>query len=109
MIYGLLISTAWAQQAQNPQQPGMLEALFPFVIIFVVFYFLLMRPQQKKLKEHQELLKNLKRGDQVVTSGGIYGEITGLTETFVTLEISENVKIKVARSQIAGHVKEGAS
>jgi preprotein translocase subunit YajC len=81
-------------------------SFIPLILIFVVFYFLLIRPQQKKVKEHQELVANLKRGDAVVTSGGIYGEITGMTDTVITLEIADNVRIKVARGHIAG--KQGA-
>ncbi|NCC77641.1 MAG: preprotein translocase subunit YajC, partial [Clostridia bacterium] len=67
-----------------------------------IFYFLLIRPQQKKAKEHQNYLANLKKGDKVITGGGIYGQIAGLTDKVVTLEIAENVRIKVSRSAIAG-------
>ena len=74
----------------------------PLILIFVVFYFLLIRPQQKKAKEHQSYLSNLKKGDKVVTGGGIHGQIAGLSDTVVTLEIAENVRIKVNRSAIAG-------
>jgi preprotein translocase subunit YajC len=74
----------------------------PLILIFVVFYFLLIRPQQKKAKEHQNYLANLKKGDRVITGGGIHGQITGITDTVVTLEIAENVRIKVSRSAIAG-------
>ena len=74
----------------------------PLILIFVVFYFLLIRPQQKKAKEHQGYLANLKKGDKVITGGGIHGQIAGLTDTVVTLEIAENVRIKVNRTAIAG-------
>ena len=80
--------------------------LFRSILIFAVFYFLLIRPQQKKAKEHQAYLANLKRGDKVITSGGIYGQITGLTESAVTLEVAENVRIKVSRSSILGSALE---
>jgi preprotein translocase subunit YajC len=74
----------------------------PLVLIFIVFYFLLIRPQQKKAKEHQVYLTNLKKGDKIITGGGIHGQIVGLTETVATLEIAENVRIKINRSAIAG-------
>ena len=74
----------------------------PLVLIFIVFYFLLIRPQQKKAKEHQNYLSNLKKGDKVITGGGIHGQITGITDSVVTLEIAENVRIKVNRAAIAG-------
>lgn len=69
--------------------------------IFAIFYFLLIRPQQKRTKEHQELLKSLKRGDDVITSGGIYGRIADIEEGTVLLEVAERVKIRVSRDQIA--------
>lgn len=74
----------------------------PLILIFVVFYFLLIRPQQKKAKDHQQYLANLKKGDKIVTGGGIHGQITGLTDSVVTVEIAENVRIKVSRGSILG-------
>lgn len=85
---------------------AMMGQILPIILIFAVFYFLLIRPQQKKAKEHQAYLANLKRGDKVITSGGIYGQITGLTESAVTLEVAENVRIKVSRSSILGSALE---
>jgi len=82
-----------------------LTSFLPLILMFVVFYFLLIWPQQKKAKAHRQVLANLQKGDNVVTSSGIYGQITGLTETTVTLEIAEKVRIKVSRSAIAGGVK----
>jgi preprotein translocase subunit YajC len=73
--------------------------------MFVVFYFLLIWPQQKKAKAHKQVLSSLQKGETVVTSSGIYGTITGITDTVVTLEIAEKVRIKVARNSIAGVVK----
>jgi preprotein translocase subunit YajC len=72
----------------------------PLILIFVVFYFLLIRPQQKKAQEQQRFLGNLQRGDKVMTGGGVHGTITGLTDTAVTLEIADNVRIKVQRGYI---------
>ena len=74
----------------------------PLILMFVIFYFLLIRPQQKRAKEHREVLANLKRGDTVITAGGIHGKITGLTDTIVTLEIADKVRVKVSRNQISG-------
>jgi preprotein translocase subunit YajC len=81
-------------------------SFLPIVLIFVIFYFLLIRPQQKRAKEHRTLLSNLKLGDQVLTSGGIYGRVTGLREDVVTVEISDKVRVKVNRGNIAGVVKQ---
>ncbi|MGQ9647476.1 MAG: preprotein translocase subunit YajC [Thermodesulfobacteriota bacterium] len=80
-------------------------SFLPIILIFVVFYFLLIRPQQKRAKEHRALLENLKSGEYVLTSGGIYGRITGIKDNIVTLEISDKVRVKVNRGNIAGVVK----
>ena len=88
---------------------GGLGPFVPLIAMVVIFYFLLIRPQQKKAKQHQAMLDAMKRDDMVVTTGGVHGKITGLTDAIVTLEISPNVKIKVSRANIAGmsvaHVK----
>jgi preprotein translocase subunit YajC len=84
---------------------GGIGAFLPLILMFVVFYFLLIWPQQKKAKAHRQVLSNLQKGDNVVTSSGIYGTITGLTDTVVTLEIAEKVRIKVARNSVAGVMK----
>ena len=81
-------------------------SFLPIVLIFVIFYFLLIRPQQKRAKEHRTLLSNLRLGDQVLTSGGIYGRVTGLRDDVVTVEISDKVRVKVNRGNIAGVVKQ---
>ena len=77
-------------------------SFLPIILIFIVFYFLLIRPQQKRSKDHRALLSNLKEGDQVMTSGGIYGRITGIRDDKITLEISDKVRVKVSRGHIAG-------
>ncbi len=86
-----------------------LATFFPLILLFLVFYFLLFWPQQKKAKAHRQLLANLQKGDNVITNAGIYGTITGITDTIVTLEIAEKVRIKVARSSIAEVIKNPAS
>lgn len=78
-------------------------AFLPFVLIFVLFYFLILRPQQKQGKKRNEMLKALKRGDDVITSGGIYGKILNISEEeVVTLEVSKGVSIRISRSGITG-------
>ena len=81
---------------------GGMTSLFPLIAIFAIFYFLLIRPQQKKAKTHRMMLERLKKGDQVLTQGGVYGKITSLADNFVTLEIADKVRVKVARNYIAG-------
>ena len=83
-------------------QGGGFAALVPLLLMFAIFYFLLIRPQQKKQKKHRELLGGLKKGDMVVTVGGLHGRITGITETVITLEIAEKVRVKVGRGFISG-------
>ena len=81
----------------------------PLILMFAIFYFLLIRPQQKKAKEHRELLSALKVGDNVMTNGGLYGKVTGLKENVVTVEIAPKVRVKVSRGSIAGlNNKEGS-
>ncbi|MES0363816.1 MAG: preprotein translocase subunit YajC [Desulfobacteria bacterium] len=89
-------------------QGGGFGAMVPLILMFAIFYFLLIRPQQKKQKAHRQLLGDLKKGDRVITSGGLYGRITGITDTVVTLEISEKVRVKVGRGNIAGLARSDA-
>jgi preprotein translocase subunit YajC len=80
---------------------GMFTSIIPFVLIFVIFYFLLIRPQQKKAKEHRKMIEELKKGDKVITSGGVYGIIEAVGTGTVTLKIAENVKVKFGKAYIA--------
>lgn len=95
-------SVALAQTAATgaAQQPSALETFAPFIFLFVVLYFLMIRPQARKQKEHQKFVTELKRGDEVITTSGILGSIEGLTEAFVTLQVADGVRIRVLRSQI---------
>ena len=105
------IDTAYAMGTQpggGGGQGSSFITFLPIILIFVIFYFLLIRPQQKQRKEHQNLLGNLKVGDQVITTGGMYGKITGMRENIITLEISEKVRVKVNRANISGVVKSDA-
>ena len=94
--------TSIAYAANGAAPSGGIMSFIPLILIFVIFYFLLIRPQQKKAKEHQGYLANLKKGDNIVTTGGLHGLITGLTDTVVTLEIAENIRVKVSRQHILG-------
>ncbi|MFW6412536.1 MAG: preprotein translocase subunit YajC [Oceanicaulis sp.] len=79
----------------------MLIQLAPFLLIFVVFYFLLIRPQQQRMKKHREMIDNLRRGDEVITQGGIVGKITRIADADVSVEIAEGVRVKVIKGTIA--------
>ncbi len=95
----MLISPAYAQSGGGL---GGMESLLPLVLIFVVFYFLLIRPQQKKAKTHREMLGNLRRGDQIVTNGGLVGKIIRIpNEAELIIEIAEGVKVRVLRGMIS--------
>lgn len=96
----MIISPAYAQAAGGA---GGLSSLLPFLLIFVVFYFFLIRPQQKRAKEHRELVNNVKRGDKIVTSGGLLGTVSKSVEGHesVEVEIAKDVKVSVMRSMIA--------
>ena len=95
-----MIGVAYAQGAAAAPAGGGMTQFIPLILIFIVFYFLLIRPQQKKAKEQQDFLSNLKKGEKVMTGGGVHGKITGLTDSAVTLEIAEGVRIKVHRGYI---------
>ncbi|MGF6231879.1 preprotein translocase subunit YajC [Inquilinus ginsengisoli] len=98
----MLISEAYAQTADAGAAggAGMLMQFAPLILIFVVFYFLLIRPQQKRAKEHRDMLGNLRRGDRVVTGGGIVGTVQKVADDELTVEIAENVRVKVIRSTV---------
>ncbi len=93
-----------AQGAGAPDSTSMLVNLLPLILIFVLFYLLFIVPQRKQQKQHQELLKSLKKGDDVLTTGGIYGTIVGFNErdNTVYLKVAENIKIEIQRASIAG-------
>lgn len=96
----MFISEAFAQTAGGSESS--LMSLMPFVLIFVVFYFLLIRPQQKRAKEHKSMVEGLKRGDKVITSGGIVAKVSKvIDDNEVEVEISSDVKVRVIRSTIS--------
>ena len=80
---------------------GGFAGFIPLILMFVIFYFLLIRPQQKRTKEHRQMIANLKKGDRIITSGGIHGRITGMDETTLTVEIADKVRVKVARGNVS--------
>lgn len=79
---------------------GGFSTFIPLILMFVIFYFLLIRPQQKKTKEHRQMISSLKKGDRIVTSGGLHGRITGLSDTTLTVEIADKVRVKVSRGNV---------
>lgn len=88
---------------------GLLQGPLPMlVLMFAIFYFLLIRPQQKKAKQHKEMLAALKVGDKVLTGGGVYGKITGIDQDVITVEIADGVKIKVNRGYVSGMADQNA-
>jgi len=103
-ILDFFIASAHAQDAT---QPGGLMSFLPLIIIFVIFYFLLIRPQMKRAKEHKKLVAELGNGDEVVTNGGLLGRITDVGESFITVELADNVQIKVQRHAIASVMPKG--
>ena len=99
-----MISTAFAMGASGGAaggQAGGLAGFLPIIILFAIFYFLLIRPQQKKAKEHRDMISNLKKGARIISSGGIYGTIISIDDTTIGLEIAEKVKIKISRGNVA--------
>lgn len=96
-------SLAFAMGASGAEAQGNpIAAFVPLIVMFAIFYFLLIRPQQKKAKQHREVLANLKKGDHVLTAGGLYGRIHAISEDVLTLEIGDDVKVKTNRNYIAG-------
>jgi preprotein translocase subunit YajC len=88
---------------------GGFASFIPLILMFVIFYFLLIRPQQKKSKEHKAMISNLKKGDRIITSGGLYGRITGLDETTLTVEIADKVRVKVVRGNVSALAQSAAA
>ena len=88
-----------------PPQPGLASMVVPFALMFGVIYFLMIRPQQKKMKEQQKMMSELKHGDEILTNSGILGKVTGLTEKVVTVEVADNVRVKMLKSQVSQVIK----
>ncbi len=101
------ISDAWAEAAPAAAQDAGLMGFLPLIIIFVIFYFLLMRPQMKRAKEHRKMVEALSKNDEVVTSGGILGKVTDVEESMITVEIAEGVRVKVQKSAVSSILPKG--
>lgn len=101
-----MISVAYAMGQTGgggaAQGAGGFTSFIPLILMFVIFYFLLIRPQQKKSKQHREMVNNVRKGDRIVTSGGIHGRITAVSDTTLTVEISDKVRVKLNRGNVAG-------
>jgi len=101
-----LISAAHAQ-APAASAPNMMVTILPLVLMFVVFYFLLIRPQMKRQKEHRALVEGIAKGDEVVTTGGMLGRVDELGDTYITIEIAPNTRVKVQRQAVSQVVPKG--
>lgn len=105
-LLNFIVEPAWAQDAA-PGTGSQLNFLVMMGVIFVLFYFLLIRPQQKKQKEHRQMVEALGAGDEIVTAGGVLGKVTGVGEQFLTVEVSNNVVVKVQRHTVAAVLPKG--
>lgn len=100
-----LISDAWAQA--GGEAGGSLFSLLPLVVIFVLFYFLLIRPQQKRAKQHKEMVAALKKGEEIVTNGGLLGKVIDVDDNFVTVEIAGGLNVRIQRQAVAQVMPKG--
>ncbi|MGB2764043.1 MAG: preprotein translocase subunit YajC [Candidatus Aminicenantaceae bacterium] len=101
MIFSAFLSFFHQAQPGARPQTSILTAMFPFILVFVIFYFLLIRPQRVKQKKHQEMVEQLKSGDKIVTSGGIYGTVMGVQKDRIEVKIASNVKIDITKNSVA--------
>jgi preprotein translocase subunit YajC len=100
MIFGALTSLASQAGGAQAARPNMLGALIPFVLVFVIFYLLIIMPQRKKQKKHMDLVENLRPGDRIVTTAGIFGTVMGVQKDRIELKIAANVKIDITKSAV---------
>lgn len=103
----MLISPAYAQAAGAADPTGGIMGLLPIVLMFVVLWFLMIRPQMKRAKEHRAMLEKLSRGDEVLTNGGVAGVVTDIGENFITVEVAEGVKLRVQKGAISNVLPKG--
>lgn len=105
----LPVALAFAEDATASTTPWMSQfvSMAPIAVLFIVFYFLLIRPQQKKAKEQKEMISNLQKGDNIISSSGIFGRITSVNEDSVTVEIAENVRVKMVKDAVASRKPQG--
>ncbi|MGZ5438638.1 MAG: preprotein translocase subunit YajC, partial [Candidatus Aminicenantales bacterium] len=100
MIFGAVANLARQAGAAQAVRPNMLGALLPFVLVFVIFYLLIIMPQRKKQKKHLELVNDLKPGDRVITTAGIFGTVMGVQKDRIELKIAANVKVDITKSAV---------
>ena len=103
------VAIAFAEDAPQAAAPGLsgIMSIAPLIILFVIFYFLLIRPQQKRAKEHKQMISAIQKGDQVITTGGIHGRVASVNEDSISVEIAEGVKVKVSREAISVRKPQG--
>jgi preprotein translocase subunit YajC len=101
-MFDWIIASSYAETAAAANQPSAMASLIPFALIFVVFYFFMIKPQKKKMEQERNFLSALKKGDEIFTKSGIIGTIIGMTDKIITLEIADGIKIKLLRSQVGG-------
>jgi preprotein translocase subunit YajC len=103
-VLDFLISPAYAQAAQ---QPNAFMQFLPLILLVILFYFMLIRPQMKRSREHREMLGKIAKGDEVVTAGGIAGKVVNIGEAYVSIEVADNVSIKIQKSSISSVLPKG--
>jgi preprotein translocase subunit YajC len=101
------ISEAWAQDAGGASAQSGFASLIPLILIFVIFYFLLLRPQMKRAKEHKKMVSSLAKGDEVVTTGGLLGKITKVDDNFAAVEIADGVVVRMQKAAITSMLPKG--
>ena len=101
------INDAWAQGAAGPSAQSGFASLIPLILIFVIFYFLLLRPQIKRATEHKKMVGSLSKGDEVVTNGGLLGRITKVDESFVSVEVADGVVVKLQKNAVSSLMPKG--
>jgi len=102
-------SLAYAMGTGGTGGGGGYETFIPLILMFAIFYFLLIRPQQKKAKQTKAMLASVRKGDRIVTAGGLHGVITGVADDIVTMEIAPKIRVKVSRGSVAGILKRDES
>lgn len=107
MNMDFFISDAWAQ-AGEAAAPNPLISMLPLFALLILFYFMLIRPQMKRSKEHKQMVSNLAKGNEVVTSGGVAGKIRDIGENFIVLEIADNVQVRVQKESVSSVIPKGS-
>jgi len=106
MFESVAYAMSGAPQAQGGAAPNPITAFMPLILMFGIFYFLLIRPQQKKQKEHAQMLSELKKNDDVVTSGGIHGTIVNVKDKTFMVRVDDNTKLEISKSAVSGRTKQ---